>query len=1242
MKRLLVILSLVCFLGSSAFAGISEVRTAYKSKDYTAAISEANKVIEEAYASASDKAEAQRYIGYCYHNQKQYDKAMAEFKKVISNYPEEKGQCAPAQRYIASCYYNQQQYDKAVPEYQKVINNYPEQPWECAAAQLDIGYCYSRQTKYDKAIPEFQKVVDLYSSIDLLCARAQSSIGHSYYAQKQCDKAIPEFQKVIGNYPGQKQACAAAQLYIANCYKAQEQAEKAQDAYLEVLKNHPAEVSQVRAALEQLDLATVADEEIRNIFTRMLRYFAAGEIPATEANAALRKTIQDELGKRGGNTGAGAGVPGQSSVSAGGYSYYTMMPSYPMDPKDYKGKWDPFALRALPGAEETYLSVTNRYNQSYTREILDVPRESLPLVNGRQIARDAFGNWFVIVEKDWSLLLATGRGPRVAGGDLALMELVGRGPDAVLAGPGKVMGASMVIDGDNRLHVVWYSENGLWYVMSTLDGALEPLREKRSWTEPRQLVKERCHPGDIMLDADGKAVVCYSRDDTVYYMPIAEGKAESAGGRGAGMPVLGGTDVTGEMTPEYDDAKPTTKLTPRQKQAQMPPLCARECQRSVMDLAPDGTVYLAFQRDFQIWMARRTPEGIWLSAECAARGLAFHPSIIVTGGRPLVCFQFEGVKNMTLGGERYLRQREAGGSSVGFAILTDQGWRTDFLAETQEIIVNRQGIWDKFFGGKLIPMLEQMGPPVLFRDRHGVAWALWQNTTRRWVYCARWMGEEFGQVQECRGPFNAPGLPVSAEKIMPATATDVGMLFVSARRVIFDRLKIPTLSLADERQVLFLDSLEVGETSGMEFVLNKMAKHPANPVLSPGPPGSKDDRHVRCIRVQKRGSTHVMDYSYQGWNDAKFTHSGLAISADGVHWQKVERLPKDLPPPDPPPDLAQPRIPPYLENPDQSDPAKKFMRSRHIGEVGWAKGSTQVQYSPDGKNWTDGPEVSVLNALRENARPNLLDTLDIPERRIKMYSRAYTVNARSCGMMWSSDLVHWAGAEHFLDACAGKGEDQIYAYDVAIIEGLYFCGYWPCTPEHRMDYALAVSRDGFNFTRVKNGESTLPVGSAGAWDSGYIFQCNYFLREGDHYRVYYRGTTVHHGTESYRDPLPELVGLATIRVNGWTYYTPKSDENAGTVTTIPIQAPAGVSKGLTVNIEGAAGQAGAFTVEVLDAATRKPIKGFSVADCIAPTRDGTAAPVTWKAGPALPVGQDIRLRFHLRAKGVRLYSFGFQ
>ncbi len=568
-------------------------------------------------------------------------------------------------------------------------------------------------------------------------------------------------------------------------------------------------------------------------------------------------------------------------------------------------------------------------------------------------------------------------------------------------------------------------------------------------------------------------------------------------------------------------------------------------------------------------------------------------------------------------------------------------------------------------------MLEQLGWPVLFRDRHGVAWALWQNTTRRWAYCARWMGEEFGQVQECRGPFNAPSLPVTAEKHMPPTATDAGVLFFAADRVIFDRLKIPTLSVTEDREVMFLDSLEVGETSGVDFVLNQMTKHPANPLLSPGPPGSKDDRHVRIGPVRKHGSTYVMHYTYQSWDNEEWKHDGLAISTDGIHWQKVEKLPEDLPPPDPRPDADNPVRRGYFDNPDQSDPAKRFMRTVRCGDYGWAKGSYCVQYSPDGKHWTDGPETSVFNAIREGGRPNLWDTLDIPERRIKVYGRVYTASGRSCGMMWSSDLLRWAGAENFLDpddpygtppvttpagrpvedaytvraqvfldACAGKGENEIYDSHVAIVEGLYLCQYVPCDTEMHMEWELAVSRDGFNFTRVKNGEKTLPVGPPGSWDAGWVFGKS-TLPEGDVLRVYYEGTTCHHGTDGLAYPAIE-VGLATIRVNGWTYYTPKPDTNRGTVTTIPIQAPAGARRGLTVNIEGGTGHARPLVVEVLDAATGEPIEGFSAADCIHPKRDGLAVPVTWKGGDALPTGKDIRLRFHLQGKGVRLYSFGFR
>ena len=303
MKQLLVGLALVCFLGTLVLAGMAEMTGAYKSGDYTATIAEANKVIADAQASVSDKATAQCYVGYSYFGLKQYDKAIPAFQKVISDYPGAKNQCATAQRYIASCYYTQRQYGKAVPEYLKVISDYPKQSFDCAAALLGIGNCYSTQKRYDEAIVAWQKAVDDYAATPLLAARAQRSIAHCYYAQKQYDKAVPEFQKVIGNYPQPYNQTyrAEAQLYTGNCYHEQEQGEKAQEAYLKVLSDYPAEVSSVGAAFKRVDFALVPDNEAVKVLGKMLP-----SIPATEANAALRKAIKEELAKRSGKSGAGA------------------------------------------------------------------------------------------------------------------------------------------------------------------------------------------------------------------------------------------------------------------------------------------------------------------------------------------------------------------------------------------------------------------------------------------------------------------------------------------------------------------------------------------------------------------------------------------------------------------------------------------------------------------------------------------------------------------------------------------------------------------------------------------------------------------------------------------------------------------------------------------------------------------------------------------------------------------------
>lgn len=193
--------------------------------------------------------------------------------------------------------------------------------------------------------------------------------------------------------------------------------------------------------------------------------------------------------------------------------------------------------------------------------------------------------------------------------------------------------------------------------------------------------------------------------------------------------------------------------------------------------------------------------------------------------------------------------------------------------------------------------------------------------------------------------------------------------------------------------------------------------------------------------------------------------------------------------------------------------------------------------------------------------------------------------------------------------------------------------------KHRYDGALAVSRDGLNFTRVKNGGRTFPVGPAGSWDSG-IVKLGWPERDGDVLRDYYGCSAWHHGVEPYRPSWH--IGLATIRVNGWTYYTPEPDAYHGSLTTIPIAAPEGARKSLTVNVENLSGKTGALAVEVLDATTDRPLPGFTAADCIPPASDGLAARVAWKGGNHLPHGKPIRLRYALSGQGVRLYSFRFR
>ena len=249
-----------------------------------------------------------------------------------------------------------------------------------------------------------------------------------------------------------------------------------------------------------------------------------------------------------------------------------------------------------------------------------------------------------------------------------------------------------------------------------------------------------------------------------------------------------------------------------------------------------------------------------------------------------------------------------------------------------------------------------------------------------------------------------------------------------------------------------------------------------------------------------------MKYSYNGWNDgegdADIRGGALALSSDGIHWRKVDKLPAGPSPGPGRPGRQRPGGAGRLTIPPRPLRAERFMRTVHFGEVGWGKGSCRVQYSPDGKRWTDGPEISRLQCDPGRRPPQPLGSARCPgAANQSVRPRLYGQRALLRRDVVAGAGIHWNGAENFLDpdnpygnppggtvvgpmraqvfldACAGKGEGiRFTTRACASSKGCIFATMLPCTFDHRFDVALAVSRDGLNFTRVKNGESTLPVG----------------------------------------------------------------------------------------------------------------------------------------------------------------------
>ncbi|MDE0199898.1 MAG: hypothetical protein OXK78_16950 [Caldilineaceae bacterium] len=174
---------------------------------------------------------------------------------------------------------------------------------------------------------------------------------------------------------------------------------------------------------------------------------------------------------------------------------------------------------------------------------------------------------------------------------------------------------------------------------------------------------------------------------------------------------------------------------------------------------------------------------------------------------------------------------------------------------------------------------------------------------------------------------------------------------------------------------------------------------------------------------------------------------------------------------------------------------------------------------------------------------------------------------------------------------------------------------------------LVHSRDGLSWHRFEDRSPIIPRGEPGSFDAGCILcSADRPLIRGDEVWHYYTAVSTMHG-----GPMPPKtisIGLAKWRLDG--FVSLDAGHFGGVVETVPLQLS---GEGLEVNVD--AGD-GSLAVEVLSAAC-EPLPGFTRVDCQAIDTDGVRQTVRWSGDARLPIGQPLRLRFHLQ--DAELYSF---
>jgi hypothetical protein len=450
--------------------------------------------------------------------------------------------------------------------------------------------------------------------------------------------------------------------------------------------------------------------------------------------------------------------------------------------------------------------------------------------------------------------------------------------------------------------------------------------------------------------------------------------------------------------------------------------------------------------------------------------------------------------------------------------------------------------------------------------------------------------------------------------------------------------------------------------SNLKLTFSRPQKHPGNPIVAHGPPGSVDAAgavfYGSIIRV---GAKYRMWYRAQSdgvtaaGNVAAGARLAYAESDDGLSWVKPElgltefngNKRNNLL--GMPPGLDYSRTEPLscfvLHEPEDPNPERRYKmavygryypspagREALRMAPGNVPSSIYPFFSADGLTWTlatPAPkqkwydETEVPFPVRNNFEIGGLYTFDGlyyvtgQELSPDVFLPDGSITRRTMVTHWSGDFVRWSHDRslsfHRYGYRSVRESLQEAHVPAAIwnrgnvLLGTY--GVWHgavITGERRMDLGFLLSNDGIHFREPIPDHVFIPRGEDGSWDERGLLHGQGFEDMGDQTFIYYGSWDI--SQENRRPPQIGVVMLPRDRIASLSLRDPVPAH----CTSQPIANDPSRSRGLWLNADGL-GENAVLRVELIDK-KGEPVAGYAGAAAAVVKNSGLKVKVVWRDG----------------------------